>query len=159
MRKGKSSISQASTYSDIGDFWDTHDLADHWEQTAPVNFEIDLRSTATYYPLESKLASKLRSIAERRGVSAETLLNLWVLEKTREETSPAQPVKYADDFGKCSARGRCRRQTYPPPFTSYSDFTIYRLADSSALEVVRWGGLTCQRKVHRRDPEDAKKGF
>jgi CopG antitoxin of type II toxin-antitoxin system len=89
MRKGRSSISQASSYPEIGEFWDTHDLADHWDETKAVEFEVDPRSTATYYPLERELASKLRSIAERRGVSAETLLNLWVQEKTREEASTA----------------------------------------------------------------------
>ncbi len=76
---------------EIGDFWDTHDLADHWDKTEPAEFEVDLRSTATYYLLERGLATKLRSIAERRGVSAETLLNLWVQEKTREEANTASP--------------------------------------------------------------------
>ena len=31
--RGKSSISKAQSYTDIGEFWDTHDLADYWDQT------------------------------------------------------------------------------------------------------------------------------
>jgi CopG antitoxin of type II toxin-antitoxin system len=89
MRKGKSSISQASSYLEIGEFWDIHDLAEHWDDTTTAEFEVDPRSTATYYPLERGLATKLRSIAERRGVSAETLLNLWVQERMREEVNTA----------------------------------------------------------------------
>jgi hypothetical protein len=85
MRKGKSAISGASSYQEIGEFWDAHDLADHWDQTEPAEFEVEPRSTAVYYPVERELSRKLRSIAERRGVSAETLLNLWVQEKAREE--------------------------------------------------------------------------
>ena len=89
MRKGKSSISQASTYLTIGEFWDTQDLADHWDKTETASFELEPRSSTTYYPVERGLAMKLRSIAERRGVSAATLLNLWVQEKMREEANTA----------------------------------------------------------------------
>ncbi|HTE18860.1 MAG TPA: CopG family antitoxin [Armatimonadota bacterium] len=87
MRKDNTPISQAHSYQQIGEFWDTHDLADHWDQTQPAAFEVDLRSTATYYPLEQELSKKLRSIAERRGISSETLLNLWVQEKAGEEAN------------------------------------------------------------------------
>ena len=34
-----------------------------------------------------ELSKKLRSIAERRGISSETLLNLWVQEKAGEEAN------------------------------------------------------------------------
>jgi len=69
----------------IGEFWDTHDLADYWEQTHPVEFELDIQSEVTYYSLEVTLADKVRSMAKQRGVSSETLLNLWVKEKLQEE--------------------------------------------------------------------------
>ncbi len=78
MSKGNSSVSKGDSYMGIGDYWDNHDLADHWEQTHPVDFEVDVRSNVTYYPLEATLSTQMRSLAERRGVSAETLLNLWV---------------------------------------------------------------------------------
>jgi hypothetical protein len=43
MRNG-SSISEAQSYRNIGEFWDTHDLADHWDQTEPAEFEVDILS-------------------------------------------------------------------------------------------------------------------
>jgi len=52
MSKGRSSVSKARSYLEIGQFWDTHDLADYWEQTHPVEFEVDIRSEVTYYPLD-----------------------------------------------------------------------------------------------------------
>ncbi|MBA3474799.1 MAG: hypothetical protein H0T57_16520 [Rubrobacter sp.] len=76
MSEDRSSVSKAETYGEIGEFWDTHDLGDYWEQTEPAEFDVNIRSSATYYPVETNLAAKLRSIAGRRGVSAETLLNL-----------------------------------------------------------------------------------
>ncbi|MCP4599295.1 MAG: hypothetical protein GY847_01950 [Proteobacteria bacterium] len=88
MDENKSSISQAQSYKEIGEFWDTHDLADHWDQTEPVEFEVDIQSEVRYYPLESTLAASIAEIARQRGVSVETLLNLWVQEKLQEQTAP-----------------------------------------------------------------------
>jgi hypothetical protein len=84
MNRSKSSIPKAQSYKEIGKFWDTHDLADYWEQTQPVEFEVDIQSEVTYYPLDITLAAEVCSIAKRRGVSPETLLNLWVQEKLQE---------------------------------------------------------------------------
>lgn len=81
MSKSRSSISKAESYKEIGEFWDTHDLADYWEQTEPAEFEVDIRSEVTYYALDNTLSARVRAIAKQRGVSAETLLNLWVQEK------------------------------------------------------------------------------
>ena len=88
MSESKSTISQASSYKEIGDFWDTHDLADHWDQTEPVDFEVDIESEVTYYALDKELSQMLSEVAEERGISAETLLNLWVQEKLWKDASP-----------------------------------------------------------------------
>jgi len=85
MSKNRTSISKARSYAEIGEFWDTHDLADYWDQTQPVEFEVNLQSEVTYYPLDVMLATQVRSVARQRGVSPETLLNLWVQEKLQEE--------------------------------------------------------------------------
>jgi len=85
MSVSRSSISKARSYREIGEFWDTHDLAEYWEQTYPVEFEVDIQSEVTYYPLDTTLSARVRSIAKQRGVSSETLLNLWVQEKLQEQ--------------------------------------------------------------------------
>jgi len=87
MSEDRSSISQARSYREIGEFWDTHDLTDYWEQTEPVEFEVDIQSEVTYYAVDSTLSARIREIARRQGVSAETLLNLWVQEKLQEQTA------------------------------------------------------------------------
>jgi hypothetical protein len=84
MGKSKSSLSKARSYTEIGEFWDTHDLTAYWEQTKPADFEVDIRSEVTYYALESTLSLEVRALAERRGVAPETLLNLWVQEKLHQ---------------------------------------------------------------------------
>ena len=85
MNRSKSSLSKARSYKEIGEFWDAHDLADFWDRTKSVKFEVDIQSEVTYYALDSKLSKKVRSIAKKRGVSPDTLLNLWVQEKLQEQ--------------------------------------------------------------------------
>jgi hypothetical protein len=87
MARSKSSISKARTYEEMGEFWDTHDLADYWEQTKPVEFTVDIKSESVYYSLESSLDRKIQDIARNHGVSSETLLNLWVQEHLQKEVA------------------------------------------------------------------------
>lgn len=87
MNDTKSAISQAQSYTELGEFWDTHDLADFWKQTAPAEFEVDIQSEVTFYAVEHTLSERIETIARQRGISPETLLNLWVQEKVREETA------------------------------------------------------------------------
>lgn len=89
MSENKSSISQAQSYQEIGEFWDTHDVTEYWDATEAVEFEVNIQSEARYCALESTLAHKVSEIAWQRGVSVETLVNLWVRDKIAEELIPA----------------------------------------------------------------------
>ncbi len=85
MRKNNTSLSRAKSYKEIGEFWDTHDLADYWDRTKEVSFEVDIESEITYYAVEKSLSERLQIIAQKRGISADTLINLWVQEKLQEQ--------------------------------------------------------------------------
>lgn len=85
MEKHKSSISEATVYSEIGEFWDTHDLSDFWDRTKEASFEVGIESEVTYYAVDKMLSDKIQAIAQKRGVTADTLLNLWVQEKVQEQ--------------------------------------------------------------------------
>ncbi len=85
MAENKSSISEAESYGQIGEFWDARDLGEVWEETEAAEFDVDLQSDVFYYAVENSLSSKLRSIAEMKGVSVETLVNLWLQEKVNQE--------------------------------------------------------------------------
>lgn len=88
MKRDKSSISEAQSYKEMGEFWDNHDLTDYWDQTESVEFDVDIQSEATYFPVETTLSEQLVSIAkQQRGISPETLLNLWIQEKVKEEAA------------------------------------------------------------------------
>ena len=87
MNKNKSSISKAKSYEEIGEFWDKHDLAENWDKTTSVEFEVNLQSEQTYYAVDNRLSVKIQEFAKKRGISPDTLLNLLLQEKLQEQNS------------------------------------------------------------------------
>ncbi|MBF8265106.1 MAG: hypothetical protein HW384_970 [Dehalococcoidia bacterium] len=81
MKKSKSSISQVKSYEEIGAFWDTHDLGDHWGKTRPVDFEINITSEETYCPLDNRLLLEVGKAARQQGISPRKLMESWIKEK------------------------------------------------------------------------------
>jgi tetratricopeptide (TPR) repeat protein len=43
MKENKTSISGAQSYEEIGEFWDSHDLDDYWDQTHPAEFDVEIK--------------------------------------------------------------------------------------------------------------------
>ncbi|MGA7877599.1 MAG: CopG family antitoxin [Desulfoferrobacter sp.] len=66
---------------EAGEFWDTHDLADYWDETSASNIRFNLKSRHYLISLTPEIAHELQRIAEAEGVSAETIVNLWLQEK------------------------------------------------------------------------------
>jgi hypothetical protein len=62
------------------EFWRGHSLADYWEQSRPVR-GVKFKLVRRCFRLDSELAAKLQRLATDRGVSVETLVNLWLQEK------------------------------------------------------------------------------
>ncbi len=87
MKKNRSSISKARSYSEIGEFWDEHDLSDFWKKTRKVKVDVVLEPEATYYPVEKDLSEEIQSVARKKGVSSDTLVNLWLEQKLKEQRS------------------------------------------------------------------------
>jgi hypothetical protein len=76
----RTSISQASTLEEIADFWDTHSLADYWDQTHEVEFEVTAKRRRRV-TLDPEIYERLETLAHVRGVQPETLANLWLAER------------------------------------------------------------------------------
>ena len=84
-KANRTSVSGAQSYREIGEFWDGHDLADYWNETQDAEFEVEIDSEVTYYALRKTLAKAIQLLARNQGVSGDTLVNLWVQEKLRQE--------------------------------------------------------------------------
>jgi len=80
------SISKARTIEEIAEFWDTHSLADYWDQTYEVQFEVraDRRRRVTLAP---EVYTGVEIEARARGILPETLVNLWLVERLRGEVA------------------------------------------------------------------------
>jgi len=81
MAENKTSISNASSYREIGEFWDEHSLSEHWQETREAQFAVDIQSSTIYFPVERSLAERLRSAANNQGISTEELLQQLVEER------------------------------------------------------------------------------
>lgn len=70
-----------SSVAEAAEFWDAQDLANYTDQTREVEFDIDLKRRTFLTALEPELAKRMSTYAEQRGVSTETLVNVWLSEK------------------------------------------------------------------------------
>ena len=78
------SISKVHTLEEVADFWDTHSLADYWDQTHEVQFEVRAKRRRRI-TLEPKVYAQVESQARARGIVPETLVNLWLAERLQSE--------------------------------------------------------------------------
>ena len=63
-------IPNINSYEEITEFWDTHSLADYWDQTEPVEFELNPNARRRYVVnVDAELLTRIRGLA-RDEVSA-----------------------------------------------------------------------------------------
>lgn len=77
------SISKAQTLEEIANFWDTHSLADYWDQTHEVEFEVRAKRRRRV-TLTPEVYEQIETQARTQGVLPETLVNLWLAERLQE---------------------------------------------------------------------------
>jgi hypothetical protein len=82
-------IPEFETLNDIAEFWDAHSTADYEDSSYEVHFDVRLGHTAEapqMITLLPELSETLQALAHKRGVSVETLINVWLTEKILELT-------------------------------------------------------------------------
>lgn len=88
-KEGYTSISKVKSIEEISDFWDTHSLADHWDNTQETSFIV--RATRRRrIAIDPDAYSQIEILARQRGVSIETLVNLWVAESLKKDQNARQ---------------------------------------------------------------------
>ena len=75
----KSSISKARTPEEIADYWDSHSLDNHWDQTHEVEFEVRAQRPHRI-AVDPEIYAQLEEQARPQGVTPETLVNQWLSE-------------------------------------------------------------------------------
>ena len=56
-----------ATSEEIGEFWDTHSLADYWDETHEVEFQVNLKSRQDQSPHESETADQSDMLSAEQG--------------------------------------------------------------------------------------------
>lgn len=80
------SVSGSRNLEEISDFWDTHSLDDYWDQTQVATFEVRARQRRRV-TLDPDLYTRVAAQAQERGISPETLVNLWLVERLADTPS------------------------------------------------------------------------
>lgn len=72
-------IPETMSLEEAADFWDTHSVADYPSEVVDVEF--DLEGSRKYVAIDTEVLSQLERRARDRGISLETLVNLWLQER------------------------------------------------------------------------------
>jgi len=78
-------IPNMSSYEDIATFWDDHSLVDYWDQTEPAQFDLDANARRRYLvALDPGLLRRIQKLAQTRGLSTESLVNLLLEQQVHQ---------------------------------------------------------------------------
>ena len=70
-------------------FWETHSLADYWDEFKPVRVRVAKNlSEGITIRLDPETLRTLRSLAHENGIGPTTLIRMWILEHLKD----AQPA-------------------------------------------------------------------
>jgi len=86
-----SSISRSRTIEEMADFWDSHSLADYDEQTCEVEMTFDPAARRTVVHIEPELMADILKVAQKRKVSSQTLINVWLRQQVDRAVSTMAP--------------------------------------------------------------------
>lgn len=71
------------SYEAAAEFWDTHDVSDYLDLTEEVS-DVKIKLKRKHFKIEPDITAKLSKKAREKGISTETLINLWLQEKLFE---------------------------------------------------------------------------
>jgi hypothetical protein len=71
----------SASIEEIIGFWDTHSTADYADEMEDITFDIDIQEETFAVAIVPELAEMIGRAAKARGVTTETLVNLWLAEK------------------------------------------------------------------------------
>jgi len=80
----KSRIAEFKSREEAAAFWDTHSLADYWDEFKPVEAQFaENLSEGLTIRLDPITLAEVRSVAKEQGIGPTTLMRMWVLERLR----------------------------------------------------------------------------
>ena len=74
------SLPQFVSVQALTDYFDTHDMSEHLDDAAEVQFDVDLQRRQYLVAIDAEVMRKLSEIAKAQHVSSEALINAWLRE-------------------------------------------------------------------------------
>ncbi len=84
-------IPEFASREEEAEFWDTHDIADYWDELKPVKVRFSQKvNHGVIVVFESHTFDRLFEMADERGVFPDALIHDWVVEgmKKAQATAP-----------------------------------------------------------------------
>ncbi|HBB94237.1 MAG TPA: hypothetical protein DC054_02505 [Blastocatellia bacterium] len=72
---------QFASLEEAAEFWDTHDSGDYDEYFVSVDCKVELKKRSLQ--IDGVLYEKLQSLARKKRIPPDTLVNRWIREKLR----------------------------------------------------------------------------
>ena len=87
--KGKPRIPKFASRAEEAKFWDSHSMADYWDELKPVRvrFAKNLSQGITIR-FDPPTLDKLRLQAQQKGIGPTTLARMWILEHLADDKAP-----------------------------------------------------------------------
>ncbi len=82
--KARDPIPEFHTLADMATFWDDHSTADYFDLGEEVHFEVRTDERQRRIALMPELSEQIEIHARARGVTTETLINLWLAERLQQ---------------------------------------------------------------------------
>ena len=84
MTEKKNIIPEFKNREEEAAYWDTHDIADHWDEfkTVKIKFAKNL-TEGLHIWLDPASLTRLREKAHEKGIGPTTLARMWLMEKLR----------------------------------------------------------------------------
>lgn len=85
----KDPIPEDVSREELAKFWDTHSIADYWDELKPANVKFSKNLKSVYknvvvVKLDSRLSKAIEKVAKDKGVDTSTASNLLIKERLTE---------------------------------------------------------------------------
>ena len=78
------SLPQRRSIDELVDYFETHDMGEHFDQMPEAHFDVDIKSRKHFVVIDEEVLSRLSKIAKREGVSTNELINTWLQERVKQ---------------------------------------------------------------------------
>lgn len=91
-------IPEFASREEEAEFWDTHDIADYWDELKPVRVKFSKSiDHAVIVRFDLDTFNELLELARERGIFVDTLIQTWIVERMKEVAKAEKAQATAPD--------------------------------------------------------------